>query len=456
MTVDIDYGPPEGSSAQRLPREGYPQATKRVVWSVLAAAPVGWKSVRLEYRGVGRYHESEAEVEMLDGSRVPWELPAPLKMAISNLRLSQSSPSGTWHRLSLTVEFPMTVPEVEFDWYGVPEFHGLCPAAEYRRELFHRYRAPEWIPAWLPARAVLSDSALSEYTWIPGESVVPVLDLEPPVQVSMPVPDGLRAALLPLLPEGWDSVSGEVLVIGTVREYRLLATDGEGTRHTLEVTPELIEAFAAHRSEDYTRERGAWLGLTLDLHSDGASSMLLDYSTRPMLHDAPPVDVYAEELWHFPRADEAIPEWLHWRAGLEPAAQKRPSIPRAELRLKRTKETATVWGERKYHKPIPAEEIVRVAAYLRSAPALLTTVARGKDRLFRDRQDPVPLGFRTDGVWIWPEDVAYHLEQDQACPDPPLLKHIREQDFTVPEVPAEMLKRAYIELTDSIEGSTWR
>ena len=173
MAAAIDYGPSGDAAAPRLPRQGYPQATKHVVWNVLASAPVGWKSVRLEYREVGRFHEAEAEVELLDGSSGPWELPESLKAAIRGLRLRQSSAAGTWHRLSLTVEFPMTVPEVEFDWYGVPEFRRLCPAAEYRRELFNRYRMPEWIPAWLPARALLSKSELSAYTWIPGESVVP-------------------------------------------------------------------------------------------------------------------------------------------------------------------------------------------------------------------------------------------------------------------------------------------
>lgn len=174
MAADIDYGPSGEQAPARLPREGYPRATASVVWSFLLVAPPGWQRVRLEYREVGRYHEAEAEIEMLDGSRAPWELPAGLAESLRSLRLRQSGTQGTWHRLSLTVEFPMTVAEVEFDWYGVPGFRQLCPAAEYRRELYNLYQAPEWIPAWLPARALLSKSKLSAYTWVPGESVEPV------------------------------------------------------------------------------------------------------------------------------------------------------------------------------------------------------------------------------------------------------------------------------------------
>lgn len=456
MAADIDYGPSGEQAPARLPREGYPRATASVVWSFLLVAPPGWQRVRLEYREVGRYHEAEAEIEMLDGSRAPWELPAGLAESLRSLRLRQSGTQGTWHRLSLTVEFPMTVAEVEFDWYGVPGFRQLCPAAEYRRELYNLYQAPEWIPAWLPARALLSKSKLSAYTWVPGESVEPVPTPQPPVQVSAPVPEGLAAALRPLLPEGWASASYEVLVIGTFQEHQLLVTDGDGTQHAPEVTLELIEAVAAQRSADHTRERGAWLSLALELRQDGASSMVLDYSTRPMLHEVPPEDVYAEELWHFPREDAAIPAWLRWRAGLEPGPQATAPIPRAERQFKRTKETATVLGERQYHKPLLPGEVERVAAYLRAAPAVLTTAAGTRDLLFPDRSDHVPLGFRTDGTWIWPEDVAYYLEQDEASPDPPLLKHIREQDYVMPDVPAAVLTTAYTELIDSIEGPSWR
>lgn len=455
MAADIDYGPTGDAAPPRLPREGYPQATTHVVWNVMESAPVGWKSVRLEYREVGRFHEAEAEVEMLDGSRAPWDLPDSLKAAIRGLRLRQSSPAGTWHRLSLTVEFPMVVAEVEFDWYGPPGFRQLCPAAEYRRELFNRYQAPEWIPSWLTARTLMPKNKMSAYTWAPAEGVVPDPAPAPPVQVSAPVPDGLLAALRPLLPEGWASVSYEALVIGGFQEHQLLVTDGDGTRHAPEVALELIEAVAAQRAADHTRERGAWLGLTLELRDDGASSMLLDYSTRPMLHEVPPEDVYAEELWHFPRAEEAIPDWLWWRAGLDPKPQTTEPVPAPEPRLKRALETETMLAQRKLYKPMEPAEIERVAAYLRGGAAVLTTAARARDLLFPDRSDHVPLGYRTDGTWIWAEDTVYYLEQDQATPDRPLLKHIREHDFAVPEVSPELLTAAYAELTDWIEGPYW-
>jgi hypothetical protein len=72
--------------------------------------------------------------------------------------------------------------------------------------------------------------------------------------------------------------------------------------------------------------------------------------------------------------------------------------------------------------------------------------------VFPDRSDHVPLGYRTDGTWIWPEDALYYLEQDQASPDPAFLKHIREQDYTVAEVSSELLTAAYSQLIDWIEG----
>ncbi|HET9170657.1 MAG TPA: hypothetical protein VFN97_14550 [Actinospica sp.] len=439
----------ESTPPSPLPPEGYPKATERVVWNVLQFAPPGWRSVRLDYRAVGRHEESEAEVELLDGSRAPWDLPAEVKASIRNLRQRQSSPRGTWHRLRLTVEFPTTVASVEFDWYGEPEFRRLCPPAEYRRELYNLYAAPEFLPQWLRTRSALAKNKLSAYTWAPAEGVVPVPAPEPPVQVSAPVPEGILAALSPLLPEGWEAASYEVLALGGFQEHQLLATLGDGTRIAPEIPLELIEAVAAQRAADHTPERGAWLSLTLELRRDGESSMVLDYSTRPMWHQAAPEEAYAEELWNFPRADEAIPAWLRWRAGRGPAEE--PARRPAEPRLRLTRETGTVLGERKYHDLRP-EEIEPVAAYLRGGAAVLTSAAGTKDLVFPDRSQHVPLGFRTDGVWIWPEEVLYYLERDQASPDPALLKHIREQDYTVAEVPPEVLTAAYTQLTDWIEG----
>jgi hypothetical protein len=455
MNADADAdGGSENAPPSPLPREGYPAATSRVVWSVLQYAPPGWKSVRFEYRAVGRHDESEAEVELLDGSRTPWDLPAELRGSIKSLRLDQSGRWGTWHRLNLTVEFPTTVISVEFDWYGEPEFRELCPASEYRRELYGLYAAPDFLPPWLMARSALSKNKVSVYTWAPAEGVVPVPASEPPVQVSGTASEVILTKLLPLLPEGWETASYEVLVLGNLQEHRLLTTLGDGTQDTAEIPLELIEAIAEQRGADHTRERGAWLVLRLDLRHDGTSSMVLDYSTRPMWHQVPPEEVYAEELWHFPREDEAIPAWLRWRAGLGLGQQAQAVVPTAlsEPRLRRTRATETVLAERRYYEPMQPEEIVQVAAYLRGAPAVLTTAAGAKDRVFPDRSDNVPLGYRTDGTWIWPEDVVYYMEQDQITPDPPFLKHIRERDYTVAEVSPEVLTAAYSQLIDWIEG----
>lgn len=435
-----------------LPPGEFERIAGGVVWNILQFAPPGWKSVQLEYREVGYHRETEAEVELLDGSRFSWELPAPVTAPIRNLRLRLRGATGTWHRLSLTVEFPTKVVSSEFDWNGEPEFRKLCPASEYRRELFNLYLGTTEIPRWLEDRAARPKNELSVYTWVPADGVVPVPAPEPPVQVTAPVPEEIRAALLPLLPEEWETVSYEVQVLGSLQNHQLVATLGDGTEHYPEVPLELIQAVAAQRGADHTRERGAWLNLALELRRDGTSSMLMDYSTRPMWHEVPPEEVYAEELWYFPREDEAIPTWLRWRAGLGSVQDPtKPAAP-AGPQLRRTRETSSVLSQRVFHDPLRPEEIGPVAAYLRGGAAVLTTAARTKDLVFPDRSDHVPLGYRTDGTWIWPEDVLYYLERDQASPDPALLTHIRAQDYAVPEVSPDVRTAAYTQLMDWIEG----
>ncbi len=457
-TIFSAFGPRRMSLPPLLAPEAFQDVAGGIVWNILQFAPPGWKRVSLEYREVGLHRETEAEVELLDGSQVPWDLPEAVLLPLNDLRLGMRSETGTWHRLGMTVEFPTTVVTRDFDWNGEPEFRELCPVGEYRRELYAVYTGGVETPGWLSARAALPKNELSVHTWAPAEGVVPSPAPPPPVQVSAPVPAELAAALLPLLPQDWETASYEVQVLGSIQEHQLLATLGDGTEFAPEVPLGLIEAVGLQRSADYTRERGAWLTLDLALRRDADASMRLDYSTRPMWHEEIPDEVYGEELWFFPRADEAIPTWLRWRAGLGSAESEKPADPAeatdpaAGPQLRRTRDVSRMLTEREGRHPLRPEEIEPVAAFLRGGAAVLRTEAGVRDLLFPDRSDHVPLGFRTDGTWIWSEEAAYYLERDGLPPEPAFLTHIRERGYTAAEVPPEVLTRAYAQLIDWIEG----
>ncbi|GAB2836660.1 hypothetical protein GCM10027176_46240 [Actinoallomurus bryophytorum] len=72
----------------------------------------------------------------------------------------------------------------------------------------------------------------------------------------------------------------------------------------------------------------------------------------------------------------------------------------------------------------------RVLAYLRSGEVVFDAPGAMDDLLDADRVAAVPVGFRSDGRWVWPEAVAYYLKRHRLAPEPELVAHIL--DATAP------------------------
>jgi hypothetical protein len=66
----------------------------------------------------------------------------------------------------------------------------------------------------------------------------------------------------------------------------------------------------------------------------------------------------------------------------------------------------------------------RVLAYLRSGEVVFDVPGAMDDLLDADRPAAVPVGFRSDGHWIWPDAVAYYLKRHRLAPEPELVAHI--------------------------------
>jgi hypothetical protein len=84
----------------------------------------------------------------------------------------------------------------------------------------------------------------------------------------------------------------------------------------------------------------------------------------------------------------------------------------------------------------------RLGAYLAAGTAVLRSTGRLVDPL--GSGDPlVPLGFRTDGQWVWPEAAAYYVRTRGLAPELDLLRHIEERGYRLPApVPADLAVRA--------------
>jgi hypothetical protein len=76
-----------------------------------------------------------------------------------------------------------------------------------------------------------------------------------------------------------------------------------------------------------------------------------------------------------------------------------------------------------------------VAAYLRAGTPVLVTPMLARDVVEPERGGVVPMGFRTDGEWIWTDTVSYYLEEHGISPEPGLLAHVRSKDGALPVPP---------------------
>jgi hypothetical protein len=81
------------------------------------------------------------------------------------------------------------------------------------------------------------------------------------------------------------------------------------------------------------------------------------------------------------------------------------------------------------HVRLAADERAVVAGYLYGAEAVMYTTATMVDVMEPERGEVVPLSFRTDGEYVWPEAVAYYVDQHGLAPCSRLLDAIRSAGY---------------------------
>jgi len=96
----------------------------------------------------------------------------------------------------------------------------------------------------------------------------------------------------------------------------------------------------------------------------------------------------------------------------------------------------------------------RIAAYLNAGSPVLTSLGALDDIVEPARGNIVPMGFYTDGTWIWNQAVTYYLEEHHLAPDPELVTHIEGAAGLPGPVDTVTLFRAMDALTSPAEPET--
>ncbi|HEV2857690.1 MAG TPA: hypothetical protein VGW80_04730 [Solirubrobacterales bacterium] len=89
----------------------------------------------------------------------------------------------------------------------------------------------------------------------------------------------------------------------------------------------------------------------------------------------------------------------------------------------------------------------RLLGFLRGGGLVLHATALRQDRLDPSRPRAVPLGYLSDGEWIWPLEMTYYLEQHGILPQEEFQAYMRARNYEADEPPAEVLAAAAQMLT---------
>lgn len=90
----------------------------------------------------------------------------------------------------------------------------------------------------------------------------------------------------------------------------------------------------------------------------------------------------------------------------------------------------------------------QILGFLSGGSFVLRSPGLREDRLDPSRKNVVPLGYRSDGEWIWPQEMAYYLEQHGILPQEEFQEHMRAKGYEASEPAADVLAAAARLLVD--------
>jgi hypothetical protein len=90
----------------------------------------------------------------------------------------------------------------------------------------------------------------------------------------------------------------------------------------------------------------------------------------------------------------------------------------------------------------------RIADYLAGGHPVVMSPALADDALDPGRKAVAEVGILTDGVWLWPAELAYYVRVHGLAPSPEHIRHMEDNGWRVPDLSRERL----VEIADGLNG----
>ncbi|MFD4641060.1 SseB family protein [Lentzea sp. NPDC058436] len=281
-----------------------------------------------------------------------------------------------------------------------------------------------------------------QYPSLPPGDVMP--------RTNTSIADRVEEAVVALAPEGWQQIDLQCRALGGHMEIEATVTV-DGTTRAWAPPVMVSQWLYRQRLRDFRNSLGTWFTAGFTFVSGGETTRRFLIEGQPEwlvpVHYGVALDLAADELRLMPRRPEAVPDWMWHAAGkAQQTGRVHALLPRepevaAPLELVRAFDVVEdgkgVW----YRPMIGAREKYLLLQYLDSAPVVLSSRGSAND-LFSGAERVVPLAFRTDGRWVWPESVAHYLREHEIPPSTALVDHIRQHRYECPVVTENAKARA--------------
>jgi hypothetical protein len=270
--------------------------------------------------------------------------------------------------------------------------------------------------------------------------------------------------------EDWQQITVEYRATGDYHDLLGEVTTQSGAREAWEPPEELVGVFEHLREGMYRPDVGTWLSALYVVERPSSYRIDINFDTEPQWNRPLPRAAYVDEFRRYPRAEENIPDWVQAKLNSssapvqehvetpvhsapsepEPAVTAQAPMPpypaavestapdRSDVALRRVavfdgydEQGRPVVTARK---PVAQEELAMLRQYLENAPVVVASQNTDTDRLDPNSTVGVATNWHTDGTWLWPDAVGFYLAQYGVPPQNEFADHIRQRQFTLPEV----------------------